>query len=304
MQIEKTGAEIHILSADVTNRLQMIDLIKQTCNNTGALNGIIHAAGLPGEGIIQLKEKDKVEVILGPKMEGTLVMNELCSMYKPDFLVLCSSIASVLGGIGLVDYCSANNFMDLYASYYGTNNGCKIISINWDMWGETGMGLKTYIPRELKEWFDNELKNGITSEEGIEVFDRILKQDNISNVIVSTRDLHDRINLWIKREFLKERKSSIENNRNRIKYNRPELSVQYDNPRNATEKKIAAIWENLFAIDHIGRNDNFYEIGGHSLLATILANELQNEFGMNISIQHIMDHPTVMDLAGLLNKKS
>ena len=86
-------------------------------------------------------------------------------------------------------------------------------------------------------------------------------------------------------------------------YDRPELSTGYDRPKTATERKIAAIWENLFVIDKIGRNDNFYEIGGHSLLATILASELQKKFGKSISIRNIMDFPTIAELALLIQNK-
>ena len=48
---------------------------------------------------------------------------------------------------------------------------------------------------------------------------------------------------------------------------RPGLSTPYEPPRDELEERLAAIWQNLFGIEPIGRNDNFLELGGHSLLA-------------------------------------
>jgi len=298
-RMEKYGAQVLVVTADVTDREKMREALAKANHHFGPIHGVIHAAGLPGEGIIQLKKHENAEKILASKIQGTLILDSVLKDQKLDFFVLCSSIASILGGIGLADYSSANSFLDSFAGYRQAQ-GRPYIAINWDMWGEVGMGLKTRMPDELQAWLEKELRDGITTEEGIDVFQRILAWQTTSNVIVSTRDLQSRIDLWIKREFIKEKERSIEKVSERPKYTRPILSTEYEKPANDNEEKVAQIWSKLFGIDRVGRKDNFYELGGHSLLATTLVNQMKREFNTNLSIQDVLDHPVVLELAEMI----
>jgi len=117
---------------------------------------------------------------------------------------------------------------------------------------------------------------------------------------VSTRDLQARIDLWIKREFIKEKESLMEEETARPTFERPETGTEYASPQTEVEAKVAASWERLFGIERVGRHDNFYELGGHSLLATTLVNRLKREFETNLSIRDILDHPTVSELSAFI----
>jgi acyl transferase domain-containing protein len=299
-EIEQTGAEVFPAAADVTDHRAMKKILAEAVRRFGPIRGVIHAAGIPGEGILQLKHVDAAKGILAPKVWGTRVLEELLGGTKLDFFVLCSSIASILGGIGLGDYCAANAFLDAYAAGTASWKNALILSVNWDMWGEVGMGLKTKMPNELKGWLEKELRDGITNREGLDVLERLLAWGGSRNVIVSTRDLQARIDLWIKREFIKQKNSLAEEGGTHPKNARPSLSMDFDPPQTAFEKKIAAAWERLFGLDRVGKSDNFYELGGHSLLATTLVNHLKRELEISLSIRDILDHPTVADLAGHL----
>lgn len=299
-KIEKSGAEVLVITADVTDKSKMEAEISKAMEYFGTIHGVIHAAGVPGEGIIQLKKYEIAGEILAPKVKGTFTLDDILKDVHLDFFILCSSIASILGGIGLVDYCAANSFMDAFVCNNHSRKYGRVASINWDMWGEVGMGLKTNMPDELQAWLEKELRDGITSEEGIDVFRRILSFDGVSNVIVSTRDLQERIDLWIKREFIKEKETLIEEKASKPKYVRPNLSTDYTAPETNTEAKIAEIWGELFGIEKVGCRDNFYELGGHSLLATTLVNMLKKEFETNLSIRDVLDHPTVSELSEVI----
>ncbi len=299
----KKGARVHFIQSDIADLKKMKAGIAKAEKRFGSITGVVHAAGIPGEGIMQLREPKDVEKVMLPKIEGTDVLMKLFKAHELDYMLFCSSIASVLGGVGLTDYCSANHYMDSIAANTKLKGAGNIVSVGWDMWGETGMGLKTYVPKELKEWFDNELKNGITSKEGQEILKRILGSKGSPIITISTRDLQRKIDLWIKREFFKERDSQQAAEENKPKFSRPELTMSYVKPTTDTEKRVAKNWENLFGIDKIGRHDNFFEIGGHSLLATILVNKLRKEFSKNLSIRDIMDNPTVAEIATIVDKK-
>lgn len=303
-KLENYGAHVYIVTADVTSRKKMKSKISQLIEKIGPLNGVIHAAGLPGEGILQLKTPESAKKILAPKTEGTLILEEITKGMKLDFFILCSSIASILGGIGLSDYCAANSFLDALAAQKNNLQQNRFIAVNWDMWGQVGMGLKTQMPVELKEWFERELRNGITSSEGVEVFKRILSHPISPQIVVSTRDLQVRIDLWLKRELIKQKEEAVKEETSAPKYSRPNLSTCFSEPNTPTEKKAANIWCKLFGIEKVGRDDNFYELGGHSLLAATLLSELRKICGTNISIRDVLDNPTIRELGSLIDKSA
>ena len=82
----------------------------------------------------------------------------------------------------------------------------------------------------------------------------------------------------------------------------PKLSVEdsvssdYVAPQTTLEKTMVDIWKNLFGIDKIGINDNFFEIGGHSLLAAKLVWYMRRELGMEFSLNTIFLYPTIAEL--------
>jgi hypothetical protein len=74
----------------------------------------------------------------------------------------------------------------------------------------------------------------------------------------------------------------------------------YVAPGTEMEKKIAAIWGSVFALDRIGINDNFFDLGGHSILMVQTHNRLQAALGRQISIARMFQHPTISSLAKYL----
>ena len=145
LELENVGCEVLFCQADVANATQMGKVVALASQKFGAINGVIHAAGVAGGGLVQLRTREMMENVLAAKTKGTLILDRLFKDKPLDFVVLCSSIASILGGIGGVDYCAANSFLDAYAQYRG--RGARVFSINWDKWLEAGMAVSTQSPR-------------------------------------------------------------------------------------------------------------------------------------------------------------
>jgi acyl carrier protein len=68
-------------------------------------------------------------------------------------------------------------------------------------------------------------------------------------------------------------------------------------PRTATEKKVAAIWRDLLALEEIDIHDNFFELGGHSLLAIQVILRLREAFSITLSESMLFESPTIAKLA-------
>ncbi len=141
LSLEALGAEVLPLSADVADVAQMQTLVQHVKARFGAIHGVIHAAGVAGGGLIPLKTVDAAAKVLAPKLQAMAALETALASEPLDMLVLCSSVASVLGGIGQVDYCGANAFLDAYAHAYQSRTGRYAVSINWDAWTEVGMAV-------------------------------------------------------------------------------------------------------------------------------------------------------------------
>jgi acyl carrier protein len=71
-------------------------------------------------------------------------------------------------------------------------------------------------------------------------------------------------------------------------------------PRNALERSIAAIWQEVLGLDRVGVHDNFFDLGGHSLLLIRVHTRLRECLRMDHTITDLFRFPTVSALAKAL----
>ncbi|MEO0537755.1 MAG: SDR family NAD(P)-dependent oxidoreductase [Cyanobacteria bacterium P01_A01_bin.123] len=140
--LEACGAEVLVVSADVANLEQMQQVVAQAQEYFGPINGVIHSAGVLGDSMIVRKTREAVENTLSSKVGGTLVLDNIFQDAELDFMVLCSSLASIKPLFGQISYSSANNFLDAFAHHRNTTKGGLTVSINWDGWQAGGMGVE------------------------------------------------------------------------------------------------------------------------------------------------------------------
>ncbi|HEY0699751.1 MAG TPA: SDR family NAD(P)-dependent oxidoreductase, partial [Micromonospora sp.] len=144
-RMEAAGAQVLVLAADVTDPADLRRVRRAAEEAFGGIDGLVHAAGLPGGGMAEVKERAEAEKVLAPKLAGTLALAQVFADVPMDFVALCSSITAVVGGFGQVDYCAANNFLDAYArSDHGWS--APVVSQNWGGWAEVGMAAETRAP--------------------------------------------------------------------------------------------------------------------------------------------------------------
>jgi acyl transferase domain-containing protein/acyl carrier protein len=140
-RLESGRGQVLMLRADITDPDQLVNAIARAEVQFGAINGVIHAAGLPGGGLIRTKTFDEITRVFAPKIEGTVRLVQCLGGKALDFLVLCSSLSSIMGELGQADYCAANAFLDAFAQSSAVPPGVMTIALNWDRWIETGMAV-------------------------------------------------------------------------------------------------------------------------------------------------------------------
>ena len=137
--------------ADVTREEQMREAVARGQARFGQIHGVIHAAGVVPAGMAQLKTPQMAWTILAPKLHGTLVLKNIFRETELDFFVLCSSVASIVGGMGMVDHCAANAFLDAFAHQQNFGERAYTISINWGGWLEVGQAAKARLSSDLHQ---------------------------------------------------------------------------------------------------------------------------------------------------------
>ena len=140
-RLEELGAEVLVVAADVADEAAMAEAVRRARERFGPIQGAIHAAGLPGGGVILLKTAEAAAKVLAPKLQGTRALAAALAGEPLDALVLCSSTFGVAGGVGQVDYCAANSFLDAFARHHSAA-GTRTVAIGWGAWQEVGMAAK------------------------------------------------------------------------------------------------------------------------------------------------------------------
>jgi acyl carrier protein len=232
--------------------------------------------------------------VLQPKVYGTWVIADLLAGKQVDFLALCSSLSSVVGGVGHVDYCAANAFLDSFAQARRHDRSLPIVSVNWNAWRGVGMAASLHLPGDLREWQQEVHSKGITATEGTEALVRILAT-GFPQVAVSTQDLPMLIEQHY--AYTPPPADSSPMRPPQIAHGRPNLGVPYVAPRNDLEREIAELWKQFLGIAEIGIHDNFFLLGGHSLLGTRLISRLRDTFDIDIPLRRLFNAPTVAGLA-------
>ncbi len=300
--IEKSGAEVMVASADVGNRDQMERIAKSARERFGEIHGVVHSAGVPAGGIIELKTLQSATTILAPKVQGTMVLNDIFADAELDFVVLCSSLSAVLGGAGQVDYTAANAYLDTVALAQTRNDRRLTVSIAWDSWSETGMAVETAATSNLSELRRKDLEAGIRDAEGIEVFRRVL-ESSLPHVLISTRELQGRIDQGSSREKLVgEEPQAAGDSATSQAYPRPAISSQYEAPRNDVERLLADIWGKMLGINQVGIHDNFFELGGDSVIG-IQITARANQAGLRFTPKQAFENQTIATLAAVAGAK-
>jgi len=145
LRIERAGAEVHVVAADVADPAAVRALRAEIIARFGSLTGIVHAAGVPGGGMAEIKDRRAAEEVFRPKVAGTLALRDAFGGDPLEFVVFCSSVTAVVGGFGQVDYCAANAFLDAHAANAQGWNA-RLVSANWGTWAQVGMAAETAAP--------------------------------------------------------------------------------------------------------------------------------------------------------------
>ncbi|HBO6332108.1 TPA: amino acid adenylation domain-containing protein [Pseudomonas aeruginosa] len=79
----------------------------------------------------------------------------------------------------------------------------------------------------------------------------------------------------------------------------PEVSVAqagYSAPRNAVERTLAEIWQDLLGVERVGLDDNFFSLGGDSIVSIQVVSRAR-QAGLQLSPRDLFQHQSIRSLA-------
>jgi acyl transferase domain-containing protein/NADPH:quinone reductase-like Zn-dependent oxidoreductase/acyl carrier protein/SAM-dependent methyltransferase len=179
--LEDLGGQAIYIIADVSNLEQMRMAIAQGQERMGELCGVIHAAGIESTVSLLTKDMRSVEVVLAPKVTGTLVLDELLKEHKLEFICYFSSSSVSLGDFGSCDYAVGNRFELAHAKYVSS----RAIAICWPMWADGHMGSQDIDAMHL--YLKASGQRALGAAEGIAILENLLARrqaDQLSHSLI------------------------------------------------------------------------------------------------------------------------
>ena len=271
-KITGNGSKVFYQQADVADEEELAIAVGSIQKNYGKINGLVHAAGVLGGGVLQGISKDNFGHAAKCKIQGLRNLQKVLidnSNYNAslDFVVLCSSLVAFSGGLGQLEYCAANKYLDAVATYYSrkcrAESPCPhVMTINWDGWKEGGLLTSDQLLA---------VRKSLSNTEGKEAFQLCLNS-GLSQALVWKKDQSEGGSHVKKRIGVKRSRGKL-------------------------KQEISLLWQQLLGSSDLEDESNFFEVGGNSLLLVRLTEMLTNEFGIEPEIVDMFRFPTVGKMA-------
>lgn len=289
--LEQVGGKILTIQAHVADEQQMRFALAQALDRFGAVHGVIHAAAVPGGGLIDLKTVEAMETEFAPKVAGALVLAHVFRKTPLDFICFCSSLNALTGGVGQVGYCAANATLDAMAHLF-SKRGARVFSVNFDRWNQVGMAIQAEARQKALQIDESEF-DGMAASEAQEVFGRILHGWTAPQVIVSVRDSSS----LVMQSAGTALSHVVAATAKKADMSQELFRGKADQIAGSTiEEQVTRVWQQILGVEHVGPRDDFFTLGGESLAALQILNRVQEMFGMEISLQKFFHRPTVAGL--------
>jgi acyl transferase domain-containing protein len=142
------GAHVTVAACDVADKAALAELI-ETLPAEFPLRGIVHAAGVLDDCVVDAVDPGRLETVLRPKTAAALNLHELTAGHDLSLFVLFASIAGTVGGPGQGSYAAANAVLDALAEQRA-RAGLPATSVAWGAWGEVGMAADPAIQERMR----------------------------------------------------------------------------------------------------------------------------------------------------------
>jgi acyl transferase domain-containing protein/surfactin synthase thioesterase subunit/aryl carrier-like protein len=293
------GVSIKLVAADISRDDDVSRLIRTISKDGPPLSGVVHSAGILDDGILAQLDWDRFARVFAPKIYGSWLLHEHTKSLELDFFILQSSLLSLLGSAGQANYSASNTFLDSLAAHR-RSAGLPATAINWSAWSEGGLATRSGARGE-EMWSSLGVKF-ISPDLAMQSFDRLMHRD-VEQIAVAIADWSTYAGKVGKPPFLAELdhadagSGSYQSAPRRRVAAAPSVPVNGDARQQLLSRLQQRIMAELGFAEPIDPDRPLNEIGLDSLRSVTLANNLEDEFGILISISELITGPTINQLS-------
>ncbi|MFB7781067.1 KR domain-containing protein [Streptomyces bauhiniae] len=140
---------------------------------TDRVDGVVHAVGEAAGNLIIRRDGAAMRRATAAKLNSALLVESLIARFRPEFAAYCSSMASLFGGVGQLDYAAASGLLDGFARHRAAPAETTLrLGIDRDIWHEAGMARQALRSDARHQ---AHLAVGLDVAEGSRVFGRALR---------------------------------------------------------------------------------------------------------------------------------
>jgi acyl transferase domain-containing protein/surfactin synthase thioesterase subunit/acyl carrier protein len=304
------GASIRIVAADISRDDEVSRLIRTISKEGPPLKGIVHSAGVLDDGILAQLDWERFERVFAPKIYGSWLLHERTKSLELDFFILQSSLLSLLGSAGQANYSAGNAFLDSLTAHRRAA-GLPATAINWSAWSEGGLATRSGA-RGQAMWSSLGVKF-ISPDLAMQAFDGLMQRD-VEQIAVAIADWPTYAGKVGKPRFLAELlhrgadSGSSQPTPQRDASAAASVAGTGDPRQQILSRLQQRVMVELGFAEPIDPDRPLNEIGLDSLRSVTLANNLEDEFGILISISELITGPTINQLSehlsGLLAQRA
>ncbi|MEU6963704.1 type I polyketide synthase, partial [Streptomyces chrestomyceticus] len=141
-EIAAAGSAVEVVACDVSERAGLAGLLDRIDASGPRLSSVMHTAGVLDDGVVDRLNAGRLEAVLGVKVQGAVLLDELTAGLDLDAFVLFSAAAATLGGSGQGNYAAANAFLDALAEDRRAR-GLAGLAVAWGPWAGGGMAVSS-----------------------------------------------------------------------------------------------------------------------------------------------------------------
>jgi len=281
--MEVSGGKVLALTVDVTDMEQTRSAITRIEQTLGPINGVFHAAGVLNDGAMVLKSRADFDEVLAPKVLGTIVLHRLFKDRSIDFLMMMSSLGSLLGRFGQADYAAANCFQDAFAQAHAGSSP-HVLAVNWPAWRGIGSAAAHFNSQSRSEE-----ENTIDTDQGIQDL-RVAAGLQIPQVLVSPRPIPQLL-------------STARNEKLPGPLYPAEPGLEPDKDTDDPLIFVSSVWRKVLGVEDVHESDAFSDLGGDSLGAIRVVSHIKERFRVHFSLEEILEARTVSAQAALISER-
>jgi len=301
-RMHQQGAEIAEAQLDVANRDQVAVLIDRIERNMPPLRGIIHSAMVLDDTFLTTLTEERFKTVVEPKVMGAWHLHRATQDIALDFFVLYSSISAIIGNPRQANYVAANAMLDGLA-HLRRSQGLPASSINWGSIRDVGVVARN---PQVEQYLEQMGIIGLDVALATRALERVLREDMTQIVVVDMN-----WERWAASSMVGTTAPLYSHFLGAQNPQSSERAQSFYTALHALTEDERKSWMQTYLIERIsqitrlpvarlGPDDQFDALGLDSLMTIEFNNAIKLETGQEFSTMHLLQGPTVRQLAVML----